>query len=199
VKDFDKDRVDRTQRDRTFKIGGETFTYRSSVAPEAIQGWTTFTSMTERAEAHMNAARAKLAALDATALVPERAKTLAEDPAQEAAHQQERASLTGEIAVRADELGDAQKDSDVINLIDETIRAMIVPADHDKWAKVRGSDAEEPVSIADLQAVLEWLIESVVNRPTGRPSGSSEQLSSNGTQSTGDSSSPVEPAPTPST
>lgn len=36
MKDFDADRHEREQRDRQFTIGGETFTFRPSVAPESL-------------------------------------------------------------------------------------------------------------------------------------------------------------------
>lgn len=39
MKNFDTDRVKRQERDRSFVIGGKTFTHRASVAPEAILDW----------------------------------------------------------------------------------------------------------------------------------------------------------------
>jgi ribosome assembly protein YihI (activator of Der GTPase) len=199
MRDFDQSRAERQKGDRSFRIGGETFTYKASVAPEAIQDWTTFQSSTERADAHMRAARAKLAALEAKAAVPEEAKRLADDLAANADHQAQVADLTSEIAKRADELGAAQEDSDVVNLLDETIRAMIDPADHEKWARVRSIDAPDPIGIGDLSELMEWIIERVVNRPTGQPSDSSERPSHNGTQLTDVSSPPAAPVSAPLT
>lgn len=37
MKDFDEARAERMQRDRSFKIGGETFTRRLAVRPEAME------------------------------------------------------------------------------------------------------------------------------------------------------------------
>lgn len=39
MKNFDELRVHRSERDRSFQIGGETFTYRPSVAPEVMASW----------------------------------------------------------------------------------------------------------------------------------------------------------------
>lgn len=39
MKNFDEARAERAERDRSFAIGGETFTYRASVAPEALLAW----------------------------------------------------------------------------------------------------------------------------------------------------------------
>lgn len=39
MKNFDTDRVHRAERDRSFQIAGETFTYRPSVAPEVMASW----------------------------------------------------------------------------------------------------------------------------------------------------------------
>lgn len=39
TKNFDVDRNERLQRERSFVLGGETFTYRPSVSPEALLAW----------------------------------------------------------------------------------------------------------------------------------------------------------------
>jgi len=39
MKNFDEERQHRAERDRSFTIGGETFTYRASVAPEKMAAW----------------------------------------------------------------------------------------------------------------------------------------------------------------
>jgi hypothetical protein len=43
VKNFDEARGEREKRDRSFQIGGEEFTYRAAVAPEAILHWSKMT------------------------------------------------------------------------------------------------------------------------------------------------------------
>lgn len=43
MKNFDEARKEREQRDRSFQIGGEDFTYRPAVAPEAILRWSQMT------------------------------------------------------------------------------------------------------------------------------------------------------------
>lgn len=39
MRDFDVARTERLQRERTFKIGGETFNYRAAVLPEDLLAW----------------------------------------------------------------------------------------------------------------------------------------------------------------
>lgn len=39
MRDFDEIRREREQRDRSFRIGGEEFTYKASVAPEVLVRW----------------------------------------------------------------------------------------------------------------------------------------------------------------
>lgn len=39
IKDFDELRAERDKRDRTFRIGGEDFLHKATVAPEVILAW----------------------------------------------------------------------------------------------------------------------------------------------------------------
>ena len=43
MKNFDEARAEREARDRSFQIGGETFSYRPAIAPEAILRWSQMT------------------------------------------------------------------------------------------------------------------------------------------------------------
>lgn len=43
MKNFDEARAEREVRDRSFQIGGESFTYRPAVAPEGILRWSQMT------------------------------------------------------------------------------------------------------------------------------------------------------------
>ncbi len=43
MKNFDEARAEREKRDRSFQIGGESFTYRPAVAPETILRWSQMT------------------------------------------------------------------------------------------------------------------------------------------------------------
>lgn len=58
MKDFDVERAERAQVDRTFKLGGETFTRKATVRPEATEPWEGVTAVSTQTET--------LAAIDAT-------------------------------------------------------------------------------------------------------------------------------------
>lgn len=77
-------------------------------------------------------------------------------------------------------------------LYDETILAMIEPGQEEKWAKVRDPELPNPLTTGDLTALVRWLFESMVDRPTGQSSDSSPGR--NGSETTskeGSSSKPV--------
>lgn len=78
-----------------------------------------------------------------------------------------------------------------IELYDETVLALIEPGQEEKWAKVRDQDAEHPIGMASLNAVIEWLFVEVSGRPTGPPSDSSDSRGGTGTTSTAASASPA--------
>lgn len=66
MQDFDTARDERLKADRSFKIGGETFTHRAAVAPEEIMGWNDLTEGTAGAD---TPGSGWLKALDETVLV----------------------------------------------------------------------------------------------------------------------------------
>lgn len=80
--------------------------------------------------------------------------------------------------------------------LDNTIVAMLEPGQAEKWAKVRAPDVAHPINVADLQDVVQWLVEQVVSRPTGQPSVSSAGPPATATASTGGSSSQAAQAST---
>ena len=57
----------------------------------------------------------------------------------------------------------------VWKLIDAQILLFIEPGQHESWAKLRARE-EEPVTIQQLNAILEWLMEAQTGRPTETPS-----------------------------
>ena len=54
-------------------------------------------------------------------------------------------------------------------LIDAQIAMFLSDSDRERWAKLRDR-TEEPVTIAQMNAVLEWLLETQTDRPTNPPS-----------------------------
>lgn len=60
-------------------------------------------------------------------------------------------------------------DTAVWRMMDKQILLFIEPDEHVLWEKVRGRD-EKPVTIAQLNAILTWLMEEQTGRPTETPS-----------------------------
>ena len=126
MKNFDTDREQRAERDRGFQIGGETFTTKTAVRPEAMTAYE---------------------ALDDDAPV-----------------------------------------SEMLKVIDQTILAFVEENGHERWRKLRERE-DDPVTLADMNALINWLVEDQTGRPTQQPAPSSGGLGSSGTPSTGVSSS----------
>ena len=79
-----------------------------------------------------------------------------------------------------------------LDVYDETILAMIEPGQEAKWQKVRDPELPNPLTLADLGALIRWLFEEMASRPTGPSSDSSDGRDSTGTTSKVGSSSPAE-------
>lgn len=52
---------------------------------------------------------------------------------------------------------------------DEMIMHFLVPEDHERWKNIRARE-EKPVTIAQFNAILEYLVEAQTERPTQTPS-----------------------------
>lgn len=76
-----------------------------------------------------------------------------------------------------------------LDVYDETILAMLEPGQEEKWASVRDAGIENPLTVADLTAIIRWLFEEMAGRPTGPSSDSSDGRESSATTSKDDSSS----------
>lgn len=191
-RNFDEARKVREDADRSFQIGGETFVYRPAVAPEAIMAWSEFAGGADAEQAQMRAAQANLAAVYAQQRAAEAAEA---DAAELARISVEVATKTADVAVATAAVeAKTRSDSDWLVVIDDTIDAILEPEYQEAWKRVRDPDLSHPLSLGDLQEVLEWLIEEVVKRPTGKPSDSSPSDGTIATVSTVDSSSPAAPA-----
>lgn len=196
-KDFDVARKAREDADRSFIIGGETFVYRPAVAPEAIMSWTEFAGGADNEQAQLRAAQANLAAAHAQLAAANAANA---DPAEVARVSAEIAVKTAEVATATAAVQEkTRSDTEWLSVIDETITAILEPSYHDTWEKVRNPELAHPLSLGDLQDLMEWLVDEVVSRPTGKPSASSPSDGATATALTVASSSPEETASTPST
>lgn len=65
---------------------------------------------------------------------------------------------------------DGKDDADSIwKSIDQQILLFVVPEDHERWTSLRERE-DSPVTIAQLNAILEWLVGEQTDRPTQTPS-----------------------------
>lgn len=127
MKDFDTKRKERSDRDRSFKIGGETFVRRTGLRPEILLPW--------------------------------------------------------------EKIGDDTPASEVLETIDLLVTDFIESGD-DAVARYKAlrEREDDPVTLEDLQELVEWLVAEQTGRPTGPPSGSTPSGAPQGNGSTGASS-----------
>jgi hypothetical protein len=191
MKDFDVERRKREEADRTFVIGGETFAYRAAVAPESILSWSEFASVGDKEQAAVAAAQAQLKVAQA------QLDRIGDDEnPNRAQYEDSVAELAAKVAEKTEALAQvARSESDWLTVIDDTVLAIIEPAYGDAWTSVRNPENSHPLSLGDLQGLLEWLMEQVTGRPTGPPSDSSPPAGSTATTSTDESSSTEDPEP----
>jgi hypothetical protein len=105
MRDFDEARKRRQDKDRSFKIGGETFVMKPGVRPEALADY--------------------------------------------------------------EKIGPDSTPTETLAIIDGIVLSMIDGADggHDRYVKVRESE-DDPVTLGDMQELVEWLMEEQTARPT---------------------------------
>ena len=185
MRDFDVERQKRVDQDRSFRIGGETFQYRAAVAPETILSWSAFASHSDKEDAALAAAQTALAAANAK---NEEAVRQGADPEFSDVHMAELAARVADAQVKVEEK--ARTDQEWLTALDDTVLAIIEPEYAEQWHAVRRPDLPHPLSLADINSLVEWLVPEVVGRPTGSPSASSPSDGRTGTSSTDDSSSP---------
>lgn len=124
MKDFDIVRAEAANADRTFKIGGETFSFKRSVSADLLAAYfdTSFSAVTTNA--------------------------------------------------------------DVLVAADALVLGWLEKGQETKWKKVRAATAADPLSIRDIQNIIEHMTETLAGRPTESPSDSSSTPSETGTTST---------------
>lgn len=79
-------------------------------------------------------------------------------------------------------------DEDAMRIMDTLVVACLAPGDEAAWRELRDAE-DEQVGLETIQRLVTWLIESVVARPTNRPSPSSRspRATRGGTSSMGES------------
>lgn len=76
-------------------------------------------------------------------------------------------------------------------IYDETVIGFLEPGQDEAWKAVRDQNAEHPINLPDLRALVTWLFEEQTGRPTVPRSPSGSGPTASGTGSTDDSPSPV--------
>lgn len=67
------------------------------------------------------------------------------------------------------ENGDSESETYVWRLLDAQIMLFIDPEQHERWKELRARETD-PVTIAQLEAILAWLMEEQTGRPLQQPS-----------------------------
>lgn len=75
-------------------------------------------------------------------------------------------------AVDANGDGDQEVDDDAAwAAIDDQILLFLIPEDQERWKELRAREAE-PVTVKQINAILQYLVEEQTDRPTETPSAS---------------------------
>lgn len=86
-----------------------------------------------------------------------------------------------------------------VEIVSNTIREFIVPADRTKWDDLRNHPPDNPIDYMDMLNVMFWLIQEASGRPTeGRSDSTDSPAEASGLRSVAVPSSP-EPTPEPLT
>lgn len=67
------------------------------------------------------------------------------------------------------EASEEEQDDAAWKSIDEQIKLFLIPEDRERWDTLRSRE-EEPVTIKQVNAVLQYLVEEQTDRPTQEPS-----------------------------
>lgn len=77
--------------------------------------------------------------------------------------------LTAFQPAEDDEKKDPEDNSGIWKQLDEQIALFLVPQDVERWKELRARE-DNPVTIIQLNAILEWLVGEQTERPTQTPS-----------------------------
>jgi hypothetical protein len=154
-------RNERATRERWFTIGGESFTYRASVTPEATLRWSKLVNREYRVEEVLRDGHGTPLLKDGKPIM----------------------HIVSDLS-----------EAEALQIFDETVLAFLEPGQEEKWRAVRSPDNPNPLNLADLTALIEWLFEEATGRPTQPPPASTAGPGGGGTTSTGSSPPPTAPA-----
>jgi hypothetical protein len=76
-----------------------------------------------------------------------------------------------EVLAEYDQIGADTSATETLKIVDECILAMVENHDgsHERWSALRTRE-EDPVTLGDMQALVEWLIEEETERSPTQPS-----------------------------
>ena len=177
MKNFDEERearVEIPEDQRTFQLGGETFLIRDAVRPEVFAPLDEMKplvqSKTDCVCGH-------------TRVQHVQGRGACNDPACSCI------AFVGEVVEKGSSL------AEILDAFDAAVLACLADTDggRDRWKALRRRE-DNPVEMADIRGVLDWIQEVQSARPTQRPGSSSPGPSETGTTSTENSSSQDSPA-----
>lgn len=90
----------------------------------------------------------------------------------------------GDELTKATENGDSSDPNAAWKLADKQILLFIDPDQHDRWTELRDRE-KDPVTIGQLNAIVQWLMEEQTGLPTEQPSSSATGRGRTATSSRG--------------
>jgi hypothetical protein len=82
---------------------------------------------------------------------------------------EQRPEVISGMSTALEGIGDEEDQAAAWARIDDQILLFLIPEDHDRWRELR-SRTEEPVTIKQINAIISYLVEEQVDRPTPTPS-----------------------------
>lgn len=166
---FEEARKAREAAERTIPLAGETLRFRATVAPEVIFRF-------------RDSQRIKLEDLKASYEWGEKMQA-AQNMNGEG--EEEIARLIEQMPIQR------QADSDLLNVADATILALLEPGSHEAWARLRSEENPHPLTYDECFDFLDYLLGRVADLPTVAPTDSSPGRTQTASKSKAESSSPA--------
>lgn len=159
----------REEADRTFTLAGETFKYRTAVAPAVVFRFR-----------------------DSQRIKWEDLRDAYEWGEKMQAAQNMNGGGEAEVARLMAEMPQArQTDEELLAMADATIVALLDPESHEAWARLRSEENPHPLTYDECFDFLDYLLGRVTDLPTVAPTDSSPGRTETASKSKGASSSPV--------
>lgn len=174
MKNFDVERQERVDQDRSFQINGQTFTHKPAVAPEALAEWSAMVGgeYVERDQDGKAVLSEPTPARDRDGhliisggrLVP------IEGPDGKPG---DMVLQGGTIVTIPGQPISNLSETKALEIYESTILAFLEPGQEERWTDARDPNAANPINLKDLTDLITWLFEETSGRPTGPSSSSS--------------------------